>query len=70
MSQICRVSEKIYRGDSSRDGATKDVAESGEGLLLLQAQGAWQNFAGSALCQVKSQGLKSLSERTIFTPFD
>ena len=40
MSQICRVSEKNYWGDSSRDGATKDVAESGEGLLLLQAQGA------------------------------
>ena len=53
MSQICQVSEKNYQGDSSQNGATKDDAESGEGLLLLQAQGAWQNFAGSALCQVK-----------------
>ena len=40
MSQICQVSEKNYQGDSSQNGATKDDAESGEGLLLLQAQGA------------------------------
>ena len=69
MSQICRVSEKNYQGDSSQDGATKDVARSGEGVLLLQTQGAGQNFAGSALCQVKKpRVLKLLSESTIFTP--
>ena len=53
MNQICCISEKNNQGSSSHDGAPKDIARSGEGLLLLQTQGARQNLAGSALCQVK-----------------
>ena len=71
MTQICRISEKNNQGGSSRDGATKEIARSGEGLLLLQTQGAGQNFAGSALCQVKralkAKDLNLLSDGIIFT---
>ena len=68
VNKICCISEKNFQGSSSHDGAAKDITRRGESLLLLQTQSARQNFAGSALCQVKkAKGLTLLSESIIFT---